>query len=90
MHVDDDDNKANITKVLDYGISKVLPHLEKNKAEAVIERLTELGVQNETDLSMVQESDIAGILNGIAARKLITSWKNKNRHSGSLLDLHFT
>ena len=91
MHLDDDDDyEANTKKVSDYGISKVLPRLEKNKKKAVTERLTELGVQNETHLLWVQESDFVGILDEVAAGKLIASWKSKNRYSGSLLDMHFT
>ena len=61
----------------DYGISKVLPRLSKEKVEAVIRRLEEKGVPNEIGPEKLSEEGLmeGNLLQKIAASLLITHWK---------------
>jgi len=67
-------------------ILEILPQLSPNKTQAVIERVDELGVTEESDLQLITEEDLlsGGILKLVEARKLILYWHRSSASSGTL------
>ena len=64
----------------DFGISKIVPRLNKAEVEMIKKEIEKCGVENVKDLSHVTFDDLmqCEILNTIEARKLIKQWKKGN------------
>lgn len=60
-------------------IKKFLPSLDNEALKKLIQHLIDLGVGNYSDLELIEENDLKGILKTIQARLLIRSWKSNGK-----------
>ncbi|KAJ8034878.1 hypothetical protein HOLleu_21896 [Holothuria leucospilota] len=58
-------------------VTDALPGLSADDVSNVLHQLDELGVEEESDLCMVEEEDLVGILKAIQARKVTAVWKKQ-------------
>ena len=61
-----------------YKINKILPNLCQEKKQELLNRLSELGVVESSDLQNVEVEDLTkdGLLKVVEARKLVKQWKD--------------
>ena len=71
-----------------YKINKILPKLSQKKKQELLNRLSELGVVESSDLQDVEVEDLTndGLLNPIEARKLVKQWKDTETAKSSCFD----
>ena len=58
-----------------FSINRILPDLPDEMPEKLVDALTSLGA-TDSNLHMVQESDLAGVIPVLTARELIIGWKS--------------
>ena len=58
-------------------ICEILPSLAPDALQAILEHFLSIGVESESDLRLLEESDLKEVLKPIQRRKLINSWKTK-------------
>ena len=68
-------------------IKKVLPHLQGNLLQQLIEKLIGIGVENEDDLQLVTEADLTSVMKPILVRKLLNCWSHSDTHANTGLSL---
>ena len=64
--------------VLISSVKRTLPQLSDDLLKQVAEKLQDIGVEAEEDLSLVTEADLTAVLKPIVARKLLISWSGNN------------
>lgn len=60
-------------------IKKTLPTLDHEIIKKLMLHLIDLGVSNYSDLELIEEDDLKGVLKTIQARLLIRSWKSNGK-----------
>ncbi|KAI0216736.1 Twitchin [Lamellibrachia satsuma] len=58
-------------------ICETLPSLAPEALQATLEHFVSIGVESESDLRLIEESDLKQFLKPIQSRKLIMSWKTR-------------
>ena len=61
-------------------VERALPALPDGLLDAVVDRLTEAGVEMTADLKYVEERDLDDILKPIQLRKLLHAWKDSGEY----------
>ncbi|KAI0237102.1 hypothetical protein LSAT2_012421 [Lamellibrachia satsuma] len=56
-------------------IRKILPSLELDVLQAIMDHFVSIGVESESDLRLIKESDLEQFLKPIQRRKLVSSWE---------------
>ena len=61
-------------------IRKILPSLEPDVLEVIMGHFMSIGVESESDLSLIKESDLEQFLKPIQRRKLLSRWEAKGTY----------
>ena len=67
-------------EVIKASICEILPSLAPDVLQAILEHVVCMGVESETDLRLLEESDLKQFLKSIQIRKLLVSWKKSGAY----------